>query len=129
VTAATAVPMVGTTFGIDSPRARRSDPTTSQHAADATSHGIKATKRRVLELVLQETEITGSELNDLYELRCARNGWPILHVDTPRKRAGELVVDGLLEVVREEQSNGNHLPESVYGLTVAGRKFLGVVTP
>lgn len=126
MSAATAVPEVGTVFGIDAPRARRSDPTTSQRAADATSHGIKATKIRVLQIVLQEERITGSELCDLYDLRRARNGWPELHFDSPRKRAGELAVDGLLEVVGEETSAGNHLPESVYAITDAGRAALGV---
>jgi hypothetical protein len=58
-------------------------------------------------LIGQEGSLPGSELNRLYSLRAPGNGWPEnIHFDSPRKRAGELVVDGLLVVLNEGDPRG-----------------------
>ena len=103
----------------DGPRARLSDPVQSHMAADRSQATVKPTKRAVLILLLQEGEATGAELNDLYRLRAARNDWGSVAYDTPRKRAEELYKDGYL-AARHQTSDGNHLPEAVYTLTVKG---------
>lgn len=110
----------------DTARARRSDPITSHIAADVSKRSMRQTKVAVLEIVLQEGEIVGSELNELYRLRSSRHGWGRIAFDTPRKRAGELADDGYLEVVRYELG-GNNLPESVYSITDKGRAHLEAV--
>lgn len=122
----TDTPAILSTLGGDAPRARRTDRVTSHIAADATQATIKVTKRRVLQIVLQEGPILGSELNDLYELRAARNDWHPIHRDSPRKRAGELAEDGFLDASETHQSAGNHLPEAEYRVTDKGRAALGV---
>ncbi len=108
----------------DFARVRRSDPTTSHIAADVSQRSLKQTKFAVLELVLQEGELVGSEINDLYRLRASRHGWRHIAFDTPRKRAGELAADGYLAVVAERPAEGNHLPESTYAITDKGREML-----
>jgi hypothetical protein len=118
-------PMIGTIFGDDAPRARRTDRATSQIAADASARSLHETKQRVLLIVLQEGPIIGAEINDLFDLRAARNGWQPIHVDSPRKRAGELAADGLLEIVGDRVNPRNHLPEAAYSITDAGRAALG----
>jgi len=84
---------------------------------------MHATKRAVLTLVLQEAELPGSEINDLYRARRDRHGWGTVAYDTPRKRAGELAEDGFLSA-RYETSGGNHLPEAFYSITVKGREAI-----
>ncbi|TXK17376.1 hypothetical protein [Homoserinibacter sp. GY 40078] len=118
-------PLVGTTLGVDAPRVRRGDRDNSHVAADASARSIHETKLRVLQIVLQEGPIIGAEINDLYDLRRSRNGWRKIHVDSPRKRAGELAADGLLEIVRDRVNPANHLPEAEYAITDAGRAALG----
>jgi hypothetical protein len=108
----------------DFARTRKSDPRTSHIAGDVSQRSLKQTKVAVLELVLQEGELVGSEINDLYRLRASRHGWRQIAFDTPRKRAGELADDGFLEVVDERPAAGNHLPESVYAVTAKGRDAL-----
>ena len=122
---AAAKPLVGTTFGVDTPRTRRGDRDNSHIAADASARSIRETKLRVLQIVMQEGPIIGAEINDLYDLRRARNGWREIHVDSPRKRAGELAADGLLEIVGDRVNPANHLPEAEYAITGAGRAALG----
>lgn len=116
-------PLFDLAVGIDSPRARKTDPVQSHMAADRSQHTLHATKRAVLLLVVQEGELAGSEINDLYRARRDRNGWGPVAYDTPRKRAGELADDGFLSA-RYQTSEGNHLPEAVYSITDKGRKAL-----
>lgn len=109
--------------GIDSPRARKTDPVQSHMAADRSYSTLHATKRAVLLLVLQEGELAGSQINDLYRGHRERYGWGPVAYDTPRKRAGELADDGFLSA-RYQTSEGNHLPEAVYSVTDKGREAL-----
>ena len=103
----------------DSPRTRRTDPTTSHEAGDRSQANIRETKLCVLRLVQQEQELTGQEINDLYALRASRSEWPAAKYDTPRKRAGELEKEGLLEVVGERDGR-------VFALTAAGLEAIAV---
>lgn len=105
----------------DHARVGRNDPVTSHIAADVSQRSIKQTKIAVLELVMQEGELVGSEINDLYRLRASRHGWGRIAFDTPRKRAGELAEDGYLDIVDQRPAEGNHLPESTYAITAKGR--------
>jgi len=111
------------TFTGSGPRVRRTDRVQSHMAADRSQRSMHATKRAVLTLVLQEAELPGSEINDLYRARRDRHGWGPVAFDTPRKRAGELADDGFLSA-RYQTSDGNHLPEAVYSITDKGREAL-----
>jgi hypothetical protein len=83
----------------DRPRVHRNDPLTSHLAGDVSQLGLTKTKARVLELVTIHQPVTGTELNDLYRLTAARLNWPTVAWDSPRKRAGEMAADGVLEIV------------------------------
>lgn len=102
----TMTPLFELGVGFDEPRARKSDPITSQRAADRTQQSMHAARAAVLALVRQEGTLTGSEANDLYRLRWERNGWPPMHFDGPRKRLGDLHRAGLLTVVNEDSPRG-----------------------
>jgi hypothetical protein len=120
-----AVPPILTLLpGGDTARTRRTDPATSHRAADVSQETMRLTKVRVLIVVRENGPLVGSEINDLYRFRSARTNWERVAWDTPRKRAGELASDGYLEVVGTRPAAGNHLEESIYGLTDKGRKAL-----
>lgn len=119
----TDTPLFDLAVGIDAPRARKSDRAQSHLAADRSQRTMHATKRAVLLLVLQEVELPGNEINDLYRDRRDRYDWGPVAYDTPRKRAGELAEDGYLSA-RFQTSEGNHLPEAVYSITDKGREAL-----
>lgn len=96
------------------PRTRRKDGRTSHLAGDRSQDSIPAVNQAVLTMVRQEGPMTGSELNRLYQVRADRSHWPMpLHFDSPRKRAGELAVAGLLVIVNEDDPRGT---ERVYAL-------------
>jgi len=103
----------------DSPRARLTDRVQSHMAADRSQKTVKPTKLAVLRLILQEGELSGSAINELYQARRDQYGWGKVAFDTPRKRAGELAAEGYL-AARYETSDGNHLPEAFYSLRVQG---------
>ena len=90
----------------DTARARLSDPLPSHIAADISQRTKKHVADAVLLIVMQEGELSGQEINDLYELRAARSGWPPVHIDSPRKRAGELAADGLLTITNPDDPRG-----------------------
>lgn len=114
----------------DHPRARRGDKLTSHAAADASSRHIHETKLRVLHLVNAHVSLTGSQINDLYHANVTKFGWKPLHFDTPRKRAGELAeLDFLLNAEEQQKAVGNHLPETIYRLTEAGRQVIHAGRP
>lgn len=103
----------------DSARTRLTDPVTSHKAADQSAHGLSELRLHVLELVRQEGQAIGSELNDLYSLRAARNDWPRAAWDSPRKRAGELAADGYLEVIGFRTGSSN-TQERIFKLSLKG---------
>lgn len=107
----------------DGPRAGRNHPVQSHMAADRSQRSMQKKKVAVLRLVLQEGELPGAQINDLYLLRSARNSWARIAFDTPRKRAAELAEDGFL-LARTQTSDGNHLPEKWYTITDKGRAAL-----
>ncbi|MET4780842.1 hypothetical protein [Glaciihabitans sp. UYNi722] len=90
----------------DTARTGRDDPWSSHLAGDRSQATIRAVRDAVLILVRQELIVTGSELNDLYRVRAEQNGWPAVHYESPRKRAGELAKDGLLSVLNAEVPRG-----------------------
>lgn len=105
----------------DGPRVRATDRVQPHMAADRSQFNLKQTKLRVLAIIGRNGPITGSVLNDLYELEASRQGWKQIHRDTPRKRAEELAKDGFLSTTTQT-SSGNHLPEAIYSLTTKGRE-------
>lgn len=107
----------------DKARTRLSDPLTSHHAADVSQPTMRQTKVAVLELIRMQGWLSSSEVNDQYAFACARLGWKRLAWDSPRKRAGELVEDGYLDVV-DERPGANGVPESVYALTEKGERLV-----
>ena len=90
----------------DTARTRRTDPLSSHVAADRSQRTIAEVKAAVIALIRQEGELSGAELNDLYSLRAARNGWDECAWDSPRKRAGELARDGDLAVTNPDCPRG-----------------------
>ncbi|MDM4761921.1 hypothetical protein QT381_02740 [Galbitalea sp. SE-J8] len=98
----------------DQARTRKSDPLTSHLAGDrsqSTVHDVRAAVLVILALDIPEA--TGSQLNELYREMRADRGWPEVHFDSPRKRAGELADDGYLDVLNEDAKRGH---EHVYRL-------------
>lgn len=90
----------------DTARTRRTDPLSSHVGADKSQRTIEQVKAAVVALVRQEGELSGAELNDLYSLRAARNGWDDCAWDSPRKRAGELAKEGVLIVTNPDDPRG-----------------------
>jgi hypothetical protein len=82
-------------------RARKSDPVASHTAADRSAVNRRIVLDTVLRLVRERGHMTGSELNEAYELLHRRSPaeYPKVHFDTPRKRAGELARVELIEYV------------------------------
>lgn len=93
-------------FSSDTSRTRRFDPLPSHVAGDRSQMTITEVKAAVMSLLRQEGELSGQEINDLYELRATRSDWPNVHIDSPRKRAGELVRAGLLTITNPDDSRG-----------------------
>lgn len=104
----------------DKARAGRNDPETSHRAADRSQKNLHETREAVLKLVAIHEPVTGSGINEQYSVLAGRPGYPDVHPDSPRKRAGELAEDGLLTVTRDKRGT-----EGVYRLTDAGRKAVG----
>ena len=82
------VPMI---WGLDEPRARMSDPSTSHAAADSNEN------RRLVEDsvfgLLLEHPMSDEELETTYFLRAEM---PVAHIDSPRKRRSDLARKGLV---------------------------------
>lgn len=112
----------------DSPRTRKTDPVTSHAAADQSQRMMHDTKVHVLLVLSVHHELSGSDLNDMYRLATARHGWKKVAWDSPRKRAGELVKDGYLNIVGTREGTNGTL-ESVYALSEKGQRVvdLGIV--
>ncbi|GAA3730525.1 hypothetical protein GCM10022239_03870 [Leifsonia bigeumensis] len=108
------------------PRARKTDKVTSHIAADASQVHMKETKRNVLRIVSEHGSLVGSEINEQYLAYAMRKGWRRPAYDTPRKRAGELALDGFLDDSETRIAEGNNLPESVYRLTAKGEAAVGL---
>lgn len=106
------------------PRVRATDRLTSHIAADKSQAGLHETKNRILELVGMNGPLVGTQLNALYRKATTHRGWRVVGWDTPRKRAGELAVDGYLDDSDTRIAAGNHLPETIYRLTAKGRRVL-----
>lgn len=106
------------------PRARKTDKLTSHIAADASQMHMKETKLHILRIVADCGSLVGTQINELYRTYAARENWRRPAWDTPRKRAGELAIDGYLDDTETRIAEGNNLPESVYRLTDKGREAL-----
>lgn len=120
----TTVPAI--TMSGDTARARRTDPVTSHMAADKSGRGLSKLRVAVLRLVGGfEDGLTGSAINGIYQARHTVWGdtYPKCHPDSPRKRAGELAEDGLLDVV-EHRTGEYGSAESVYRVSPEGRRYL-----
>lgn len=76
---------------LDPPRARRSDPATSQVAAAEVARELPILKARLVAVVRELGSCTASEAAAIC---CSR--WPDASAETYRKRAGECVRMGLL---------------------------------
>ena len=99
----------------DTPRARRTDPPTSQKAADKSQPTLHQVKLAVLQIVAELGNLTGTEINQAYQDQFVRRGWKRVSYDSPRKRAGELAADGYLDVLYHGKGLNNQ-PEAVYSL-------------
>jgi hypothetical protein len=90
----------------DTARTRGTDPLSSHVGGDVSAANRLAVRDAVMLLLMQEGSLTGQELNDLYELRATRQSWPPVHVDSPRKRAGELAAEGFLVILNADDPRG-----------------------
>jgi hypothetical protein len=107
-------------FPDDSPRARLTDPIQSHMAADRSQKGLSELRQRVLHVIAYRgRRINGNDLNDLFAETARNNGWKRVHPDSPRKRAGELAVDGYL--LREATDDD---PAGLYSITAKGLEAL-----
>lgn len=95
-----------TIFPDDTARARGDDSLASHRAADESARTISEVRRAVLALVEQLGSANGHDLNDFYSLYAPNRGWPRVAYDSPRKRAGELLRDGLLAVANPDDKRG-----------------------
>lgn len=109
------VPFIHSTFGVDSPRTRRTDPATSHRAGDKSAETITEVKRALLELVRTRGTLTGSQANVLYREMALRpgSGLSVVAWDSPRKRLGELAAEKVLVALNPDHVRGT---ETVYGL-------------
>lgn len=110
----------------DRARTRRTDPETSHAAGDLSQTRINTTKVHVMQVLLANPDKTGSEINDLYLFTGARLGWDRVAPDSPRKRTGELVDEGYVQVTgtRPAYGKGQSARESIYRLTDYGRRIV-----
>ena len=103
---------------------RTTDPSPSEKAANVAAKGMSELKVRVMDLIHVHRRLSSSELNDQYQFAAARMpGWKRVAYDSPRKRAGELVEAGYVEVV-DERPGLYGVPESVYALTEKGQRAI-----
>lgn len=109
----------------DTARARRTDPIQSHRAADRSAIGLPRVKRRVLAVVSRMgPRISGNDLNDAYRAFGDGLGWSRIHIDTPRKRAGDMASAVPALLIAERTIDGKELSEAVYTITPAGRAEL-----
>ena len=101
-------------------RARTTDPLESHEAAVASQHNISRVRQAVLELIFDLGMPTGKDLNRRYAEVWEARGYPQADSESPRKRAGELVADGLAERMRNENGRG-----AFYILNLNGFNKLG----
>lgn len=93
--------------GFDSPRTRRDDPVASHMAADQSANKITEVRKNIYYLLELHGPMTGTQLNDLYAFTATRRDWwTRVSYDSPRKRAAEMVADGLLMVTNEDAKRG-----------------------
>jgi hypothetical protein len=62
-------PIIGSTLGIDSPRARKTDPITSQEAADATAGSVAHSQAAVLSTLARTGPLSDVEIVDWLSVR------------------------------------------------------------
>lgn len=121
-------PDLSLALGLDSPRAGKNHPETSHLAADASAPGLSKLRTAVLRTIaVMKVEPVGSEINARYlELHAADPAnFPQAHPDSPRKRAGELAEDGLLDVVGHRVGVFGS-QESIYRLSPDAKRILGI---
>lgn len=99
----------------DTARARRTDKLTSHKAADKSAARRPQIKAEVFRIVQKSGPIGGSVINYKYAQLVEKGKAPQAHPDSPRKRAGELVADGLLVEVGSAMSRFGTV-ETVYGV-------------
>jgi len=102
------VPPILSLLGEDTPRAKRKGSRSSHAGADRSA----GTRQRVLDAVYQIVKdcgpLNGNEINAVYLRRAGGEGWPAVHFDTPRKRAGELAADNILVITNPDDFR-NHI--------------------
>ena len=105
------------------PRVRLTDPLESHAAADASQGNIQQIKDAVLQLIFDLGPSTGKELNRRYRELWESRGYPQADDESPRKRAGELVADGLAVRLPNENGRGAY-----YSINLDGFNRLGAIS-
>lgn len=90
----------------DSARTRLTDPLSSHAAGDKSAATRLAVRDAVIVLLAEHGPLNGQQLNDLYELNAARRNWPTVHIDSPRKRAGDLAREGFIVILNADCPRG-----------------------
>lgn len=92
------------------PRARISDPETSHEAAanaGRDAERVKAAVRWLLNTAGRDG-LTDEELNDAYKIARASHQWPVVDIDTPRRRRSELRGE-VVKAGRRKNSKGSNV--------------------
>lgn len=100
------IPAVHSTFGVDTARAPRGGTIYEHLAADRSQDSLPLVKKAVLEIVQAHGKLVGSQINAYYRDLFQTNGWPPVHPDSPRKRAGELAAAGALAITNLDRPRG-----------------------
>ena len=111
------VPTLFDTFDI--PRARQSDPLPSHEAADRTATTKTAVTEAVRSLLWDAgySGLTDDELNAKYAEQRAFWGWPVVDVETPRRRRSDLTVEGVVSASGVRRPNRHGKQVTVWVLT------------
>lgn len=92
------------------PRARISDPETSHEAAanaGRDAERVKAAVRWLLNTAGRDG-LTDEELNNAYKVVRASHQWPVVDIDTPRRRRSELLGE-VVKAGRRKNSKGSNV--------------------
>lgn len=104
----------------DTARVRRSDDLTSHAAADSNDAADRSEVERIVLARLTEHPSTDAELTDWYWRNALDAGWPVVHIDSVRKRRSDLQNKGLVVATNITRLSPTGRKSRVYGVTVDG---------
>lgn len=100
----------------DTPRVRLLDPVTSHEAADASQAGLSKLQAIVLAIFAERGQLTDSELDDYYFNVAHDRDYPMVRLETPRRRRSDLTKKALIKSTGETRKNPFNRSEIVWSL-------------